>query len=64
MQFSCESLDHCSGHGLCGAFDLCLCDEGWISESCGIPDCSDLNRCSNNGRCSQPSKCECNEGMS
>lgn len=44
--------------------DLCKCrTPGWISDTCGIPDCTSVNQCSGNGICIGYSTCECASGF-
>ncbi|XP_033126265.1 teneurin-3-like [Anneissia japonica] len=57
--FSCESVNHCSGHGNCIEPDLCVCDVGYTGVDCLSPSCESLRFCSGNGRCNSFGVCEC-----
>lgn len=36
VDFRCEMMNDCSGHGTCGTNGQCTCDEGWKSADCSM----------------------------
>ena len=60
---SCQSINYCTGNGVCIGKDLCKCDPGWLGDSCSTPDCSLLKSCNKNGICIAPDVCKCDDGF-
>lgn len=55
----------CSGHGVCGDYGRCTCDDGWGDLDCAHENCP--SSCSGNGVCWQTSpgwfQCSCHDGF-
>ncbi|CAD5122347.1 DgyrCDS10784 [Dimorphilus gyrociliatus] len=62
-EFSCESLNYCSGHGQCTFFNQCTCDKYWFGALCNQVNCIDANNCKINGRCLDRETCVCEKGF-
>uniref|UniRef100_A0A914UX30 EGF-like domain-containing protein n=1 Tax=Plectus sambesii TaxID=2011161 RepID=A0A914UX30_9BILA len=58
----CQSVNECSGHGVCTGVDQCQCNSGFAGADCSQFSCVDVSSCGQNGKCSGPNTCICNAG--
>ncbi|CAD5126265.1 unnamed protein product, partial [Dimorphilus gyrociliatus] len=62
-EFSCESLNFCSGRGSYISFDNCSCDLLWYGPKYSETSCKNQSNCSGNGICVAPNVCKCKNGF-
>lgn len=59
---ACDTLNECSGHGLCVGAQLCRCQPGFAAPTCEDFHCHFVANCSAHGACVGPNRCTCTEG--
>ena len=62
MVFLCNIISEFLGHGNCTGLNDCVCESGWMGDSCDRPDCLQQNDCNKKGYCEKPGVCNCEAG--